>query len=70
MYEDLINDTEYYPRNNSIEDLTNVCQWASDVDMYIIIDLHGLPGAQEPNQPFTGRVGDCLLHSFPFSHSS
>ncbi|KAE8136074.1 glycoside hydrolase superfamily [Aspergillus pseudotamarii] len=58
MHEELINDNEYYPRNNAMEDLTNVCQWASDADMYIIIDLHGLPGAQEPNQPFTGRYVD------------
>ena len=57
MYEDLINDNEYYPRNSSIDDLITVCQWASDADMYIIIDVHGLPGAQQPNQPFTGRVG-------------
>ncbi|KAK9852659.1 hypothetical protein MYU51_007775 [Penicillium brevicompactum] len=30
MNEDLIADNEYYPRNNALEDLTNICQWAAD----------------------------------------
>lgn len=56
MNEDLIADNEYYPRNNALEDLTNICQWAADAGMYIVIDTHGLPGAQQAQQPFTGRV--------------
>lgn len=56
MKEDLVADDEYYPKNNAIEDLQNVCRWATAAGMYIIIDLHGLPGAQQKEQPFTGRV--------------
>ncbi|KAJ5219528.1 glucan endo-1-6-beta-glucosidase B, partial [Penicillium chermesinum] len=58
MDEDLINDNEYYPRNNALEDFTNICQWATDAGMYIIVDVHGVPGAQEAHQPFTGRYVD------------
>jgi aryl-phospho-beta-D-glucosidase BglC (GH1 family) len=35
--------------------LTRLCGWASDRGFYIIIDFHGAPGAQQPNQPFTGQ---------------
>lgn len=56
MDEDLINDNEYYPRNNSLEDLTNICKWATDAGMYIVVDVHGLPGAQKAQDAFTGRV--------------
>ncbi|KAL3491054.1 glucan endo-1,6-beta-glucosidase B [Aspergillus germanicus] len=55
MKEDLVySDSEYFPRG-AFEYLERVCGWASDVGMYIIIDLHGAPGAQQPNQPFTGQ---------------
>ncbi|KAK7549858.1 glucan endo-1,6-beta-glucosidase B [Phyllosticta citricarpa] len=30
------------------------CGWASDAGLYIIIDLHGLPGRQVANNAFTG----------------
>ncbi|KAL2013224.1 hypothetical protein VTN00DRAFT_749 [Thermoascus crustaceus] len=58
MKEDLVADDEYYPKNNAIEDLQNVCRWATAAGMYIIIDLHGMPGAQQKEQPFTGRWAD------------
>ncbi|CAG8115628.1 unnamed protein product [Penicillium salamii] len=55
LNEDLIADNEYYPRNNALEDFRNICQWAADAGMYVVVDTHGLPGAQQAQQPFTGR---------------
>ncbi|KAL3456954.1 glycoside hydrolase superfamily [Aspergillus heterothallicus] len=55
MKEDLVSsDSEFFPRGG-FQYLENVCEWASDAGMYIIMDLHGAPGAQEPEQPFTGQ---------------
>ncbi|KAK7607913.1 glucan endo-1,6-beta-glucosidase B [Phyllosticta paracitricarpa] len=34
--------------------LVKFCGWASDAGLYIIIDLHGLPGRQVANNAFTG----------------
>jgi aryl-phospho-beta-D-glucosidase BglC (GH1 family) len=56
MNEALIGSDEYYPRGGSIDDLHNVCRWATSAGMYIIIDLHGAPGVQAKDQAFTGRV--------------
>lgn len=61
MNEALTNDNEFYPQNNALEDLTNICQWASDAGMYVLIDLHGMPGAQKANEAFTGRVSYSIL---------
>ncbi|KAL4884221.1 glycoside hydrolase superfamily, partial [Aspergillus karnatakaensis] len=53
--EDLVySDSEYFPRGG-LKYLEDVVGWASDAGMYIIMDLHGAPGAQEPEQPFTGQ---------------
>ncbi|CEL04180.1 Putative Glucan endo-1,6-beta-glucosidase B [Aspergillus calidoustus] len=55
MKEDLVySDSEHFPRG-AFSYLERVCGWASDAGMYIIIDLHGAPGAQQPKQPFTGQ---------------
>lgn len=35
--------------------MEKVCGWASDAGLYIILDLHGAPGAQVADQPFTGQ---------------
>lgn len=54
--EDLVYaDSEHFPRG-AFQYLEDVCGWASDAGMYIIMDLHGAPGAQQPEQPFTGQV--------------
>ncbi|CAG8927143.1 unnamed protein product [Penicillium salamii] len=58
LNEDLIADNEYYPRNNALEDFRNICQWAADAGIYVVVDTHGLPGAQQAQQPFTGRWVD------------
>ncbi|OJJ02475.1 hypothetical protein ASPVEDRAFT_72317 [Aspergillus versicolor CBS 583.65] len=56
--EDLVDkDSEHFPRGG-LKYLEDVCGWASDAGMYIIMDFHGLPGAQEAEQPFTGQYAD------------
>ena len=61
LKEDLVYaDSEHFPKGG-IGYLEDVCGWASDAGMYIIIDLHGAPGAQQPKQPFTGQVSGSLL---------
>ncbi|KAF2837873.1 glycoside hydrolase family 5 protein [Patellaria atrata CBS 101060] len=47
-------DSEHFPRGG-LPYLERVCNWASNYGFYIIIDLHGAPGAQVPQQPFTGQ---------------
>ncbi|KAL2866207.1 glycoside hydrolase family 5 protein [Aspergillus lucknowensis] len=55
MKEDLVyGDSEHFPRGG-LQYLEQVVGWASGAGMYIIMDLHGAPGAQQPNQPFTGQ---------------
>ncbi|KAL5336593.1 glucan endo-1,6-beta-glucosidase B [Aspergillus crustosus] len=55
IHEDLVNaDSEHFPRGG-FKFLERVVGWASDAGMYIIIDLHGAPAAQVPEQPFTGQ---------------
>ncbi|KAF4965241.1 hypothetical protein FSARC_6960 [Fusarium sarcochroum] len=54
LKEDLVDKSEHFPKGG-LEYLTQLCGWASDRGLYIILDLHGAPGAQEPNQPFTGQ---------------
>ncbi|KAF5610557.1 murein transglycosylase [Fusarium subglutinans] len=54
LKEDLVDNSEHFPKGD-LEYLTQLCGWASDRGLYIILDLHGAPGAQEPNQPFTGQ---------------
>ncbi|KAM6519491.1 hypothetical protein FALCPG4_013122 [Fusarium falciforme] len=54
LKEDLVDASEHFPKGG-LDYLTQLCGWASDRGFYIILDLHGAPGAQEPNQPFTGQ---------------
>lgn len=55
MKEDLVyRDSEYFPQGG-FDYLERLCGWASDAGLYIIMDLHGLPGAQTPENPFTGQ---------------
>ncbi|KAK8151162.1 glucan endo-1,6-beta-glucosidase B [Phyllosticta citrichinensis] len=53
MKEDLLNEYERFPRGG-FNHLVKFCGWASDAGLYIIIDLHGLPGRQVANNAFTG----------------
>jgi len=55
IYEDLVYaDSEHFPQG-AFQYLERVCKWAKDAGLYIIIDLHGAPGAQQKHQPFTGQ---------------
>ncbi|RDW75419.1 putative endo-beta-1,6-glucanase-1 [Coleophoma cylindrospora] len=55
MDESLVNtETENFPQGG-FEYLAQVCQWASDAGLYIILDLHGAPGAQIADNPDTGQ---------------
>ncbi|KAL8420042.1 hypothetical protein RB594_002989 [Gaeumannomyces avenae] len=56
MMEELVYwDSEHFPRGG-VEYLKKVCGWASDRGMYIILELHGAPGAQAAKEPFTGQL--------------
>ena len=55
MREDIVwRDSEHFP-TGGFQYLKRVCQWAKDAGIYVIIDLHGAPGAQVASQPFTGQ---------------
>lgn len=56
MKEDLVNSaTEHFPQGGFAY-LERLGCWASAAGLYIIMDLHGAPGAQEADHPFTGQV--------------
>ena len=56
MREDLVySDSEHFPQGG-LQYLEQICGWASAVGMYVIIDLHGAPGAQVASNPDTGQV--------------
>ncbi|KAJ3107438.1 hypothetical protein HK100_003582 [Physocladia obscura] len=52
--EDIVYSSEHFPQGG-LAYLQTLCGWASDAGLYIIIDLHGAPYAQQPDQPFTGQ---------------
>ncbi len=54
--EDLVySDSEHFPQGG-LHYLEQICGWASDAGFYIIIDLHGAPGAQRAENVDTGQV--------------
>ena len=54
--EDLVySDSEHFPQGG-LHYLEQICGWASDAGFYIIIDLHGAPGAQVAKNADTGQV--------------
>lgn len=55
LKEDLVSSNEFFPQGGEGY-LDRVCSWASDLGFYIIIDLHGAPGAQVPTNADTGQV--------------
>jgi aryl-phospho-beta-D-glucosidase BglC (GH1 family) len=56
MHESIIyEDSEYFPRGG-FKYLEKICGCASNKGLYIIIDLHGAPGAQVAKKDFTGQV--------------
>ncbi|EMR66973.1 hypothetical protein MGN70_006916 [Eutypa lata] len=57
MYEDLVNEGEFYPKGG-VQYLDRLVGWAADADIKVIMDLHGGPGSQFPNQQYTGHGVD------------
>lgn len=55
IYEELVTSGEHWPRGG-LPYLDRLVGWASDEGLQIIIDLHGGPGSQSPDQSFTGHV--------------
>ena len=54
--EDLVyKDSEHFPQGG-LHYLEQICGWASDAGFFIIIDLHGAPGAQVAGNADTGQV--------------
>ncbi|RFU34687.1 hypothetical protein B7463_g1653, partial [Scytalidium lignicola] len=47
-------DSEHFPQG-ALTYLERLCGWASDAGFYIILDLHGAPGAQVAQNPDTGQ---------------
>lgn len=64
--EDLVREDEHYPRGG-LEYLDRLVGWAKDAGLYVIMDLHGGPGSQYPNQQFTGHVRPLPLFPSPSS---
>jgi aryl-phospho-beta-D-glucosidase BglC (GH1 family) len=54
LREDLVDSSEHFPQGG-LDFVKKLCGWASDAGMYIIMDLHGAPGAQTPRNAFTGQ---------------
>lgn len=67
MIESLVTSNEHFPRGG-LKYLDRLAGWAADRSIYVIIDLHGAPGAQEVTQPFTGQVS--TLQSICDKHTS
>ena len=58
--EDIVyRDSEHFPQGG-LRYLEQICGWASDAGMYIIIDLHGAPGAQMARNADTGQARNMI----------
>lgn len=56
ILEDLVDrTTEFFPRGGFTY-LQRVCGWARDAGIFVVLDLHGAPGAQGSNNALTGMV--------------
>lgn len=55
MQQSLVFANESFPQGG-MPYLQQVCEWAAEAGMYVIIDLHGAPGAQVANNSDTGIV--------------
>ncbi|KAF6224636.1 hypothetical protein HO173_012979 [Letharia columbiana] len=54
--EDLVySNSEHFPQGG-LHYLEQICGWASNAGLYIIIDLHGAPGAQVARNADTGQI--------------
>ena len=56
MREDIVySDSEHFPQGG-FDALARLCGWAKAAGLYVIIDMHGAPGAQVAGNPDTGQV--------------
>lgn len=55
LVEEIVDKSEHFPQGG-LEKMDRLAEWAATRDIYVILDLHGAPGAQDPSQPFTGQV--------------
>jgi aryl-phospho-beta-D-glucosidase BglC (GH1 family) len=51
----IVDSSEHFP-NMNLQYLDAVIQKAADLGMFVVIDLHGAPGAQKVGDAFTGQV--------------
>lgn len=55
-YKDIVLPSEHFPDGDRmLPYLDAVVQKAADLGIFVILDLHGAPGAQQ-DDPFTGQV--------------
>jgi hypothetical protein len=70
LFEPVMYDSEHFPHGHvAFPHLEQICEWAAQAGLYIIIDLHGAPGAQQSNQPFTGQVRHIFDDRISWQHS-
>jgi aryl-phospho-beta-D-glucosidase BglC (GH1 family) len=55
-----VDSIENFP-NLNLQYLDAVIQKAADLGMFVVIDLHGAPGAQKTSDAFTGQVHTVFL---------
>lgn len=60
IYRDIVDSSEHFP-NINLKYLDAVIQKAADLGMFVIIDLHGAPGAQKLGDAFTGQVSSLMF---------
>ncbi|KAM0335666.1 hypothetical protein ACHAQA_000715 [Verticillium albo-atrum] len=54
MLESLVREDEHFPQGGFAA-LEQVCDWAAKRNFYVILEMHGAPGAQTAWQAFTGK---------------
>lgn len=54
-FRDIVDSSEHFP-NMNLKYLDAVIQKAADLGMFVVMDLHGAPGAQKAGDAFTGQV--------------
>ena len=59
MREDLVKKDEYFPRGG-LKYLDRLVGWCAHNGVYVIIDLHAAPGAQNAGEQFTGHVSQLV----------
>lgn len=69
LSESLVHADEHFPQG-ALPALERVCDWAAERGFYVILEMHGAPGAQTAWQAFTGKVNDILSiivpHKMPY----